>query len=73
MLTAADGPRALDVVAARGDEIDLILTDVVMPGMSGRELAEQVWRTRPDARVLFMSGYTEDAMPGTAYSRAARI
>ena len=62
VLAAADALQALDVVATHGAEIDLVLTDVVMPGMSGRDLAEELWRARPDMRVLFMSGYTEDAI-----------
>ena len=62
VMVAADGLQALDVVAAHGDQIDLVLTDVVMPGMSGRDLAEALWRKRPDTRVLFMSGYTEEAI-----------
>jgi two-component system cell cycle sensor histidine kinase/response regulator CckA len=60
--TAADGPDALRVLEAHGLGIDLVLTDVVMPAMSGRELAEEVWTRFPDMRVLFMSGYTEDAI-----------
>jgi two-component system, cell cycle sensor histidine kinase and response regulator CckA len=60
VLTAKDGPDALEVAAREAGTIHLLLTDVVMPGMTGRELAERVAATRPDARVLFMSGYTED-------------
>ena len=42
--------------------IDLIITDVVMPGISGRELVEQLAKSRPTAKVLYLSGYTEDAI-----------
>ena len=42
--------------------IDLVITDVVMPGISGRELVEHLAKTRPTAKVLYLSGYTEDAI-----------
>ena len=42
--------------------IDLVLTDVIMPGITGRELAERVRVQRPEAKVLFMSGYTDNEM-----------
>ena len=62
VLEAANGPRALEVFAAHPD-IDLLFTDVVMPGgLSGRELADRVRVSRPDLRVLFTSGYTENAI-----------
>jgi CheY-like chemotaxis protein len=73
VLEAPDGPAALAMVAGRG-RVDLILTDVVMPGMSGRTLADQLAARWPGVRVLYMSGYTDDAIvrhgmlePGLAY------
>ena len=62
VLVADCGQAALDLAAHHDGVIDLLLTDVVMPGMSGRELAEQLIPTRPGTRLLFMSGYTEDAI-----------
>jgi PAS domain S-box-containing protein len=62
VLEAPDGRRALELAERYGAAIDLLVTDVVMPGLSGRELAERLARTRPDLRVLYTSGYTDDAM-----------
>ncbi|MDI6099334.1 PAS domain S-box protein [Actinoplanes sp. NEAU-A12] len=59
VLTAYDGRNALDVVTEHGDEIDILLTDVIMPRMHGGELAERVTDLRPGIRVVFMSGYAE--------------
>jgi DNA-binding NtrC family response regulator len=62
VLAAADGREALRLREEYGGEIHLLLTDVVMPGMSGRELAERVSERWPGTRSLFISGYTDDAM-----------
>jgi len=62
VLAAADGPSALALARACSGRIDLLLTDVVMPGMNGRELAEALLIERPGTRVLFASGYTDDAV-----------
>jgi PAS domain S-box-containing protein len=60
VLEAADGREALARLADHPTAIDLVLTDMVMPGLSGRALAERVAAERPHTRVLFMSGYTDD-------------
>ena len=63
VLQAKDGARGAASWRAQYDgEIHLMLTDVVMPQMSGRELAEQLTPLRPDMKVLYMSGYTDDAI-----------
>jgi CheY-like chemotaxis protein len=62
VLEAADGREALTVAAEHAGPLDLVLTDVVMPEVSGRQLAEALVRQRPDLRLLFMSGYTDDSV-----------
>jgi len=62
VVDAANGDRALATLAAYGIDFDLVLTDVVMPGMGGRELADRLTAARPGVKVLFMSGYTDDAI-----------
>ena len=59
---AANGAEALDVIGTSVVPMDLLVTDVVMPGMNGRELVERVWQRWPQMKVLFMSGYTADVM-----------
>src|SRR5690606_31718026 len=58
VLEAANGGSALLVLQNHPTQIDLLLTDVVMPEISGRELAEKALTIRPDVKILFMSGYT---------------
>jgi len=58
----SSGDEALSLSDSLDREIDLLVTDVVMPGMSGRELAEILIVKRPATRVLFMSGYTDEAI-----------
>ncbi len=63
VLEAADGEEALRVFGAHAAAVDLLLTDVVLPGpLRGRELAERLAAVRPEIRVLFMSGYTENSI-----------
>lgn len=59
-LQAASGKDAIDALRKYSGDVHLLLTDVVMPGMSGRELAETIGKERPEIKVIFMSGYTED-------------
>ena len=58
--TAADGPAGLAALE-RGERVDLLLTDIGLPGLSGRQLADAARRLRPELRVLLMTGYAESA------------
>jgi signal transduction histidine kinase/ActR/RegA family two-component response regulator len=62
VLTAASGEEAVRICQQTADKFELMLTDVVMPGLSGREVAERVATCRPEMKVLYMSGYTDDAI-----------
>lgn len=71
---ARGATEAIQVMENRGDQIDLAVTDVLMPGMKGRELVERLDELRSDLKVLYMSAYTEDAAinigvlsPGTEF------
>jgi PAS domain S-box-containing protein len=73
ILPASSGRQALDVAARHNGSIDLLLTDVVMPGMSGPELEAQLRNSDGTIRTLYMSGYTDQAIVnhGMLYSQAA--
>jgi PAS domain S-box-containing protein len=62
VIEAEDGHTALELAAMHAGPIHLVLTDVVMPGISGRELAERIVNIRPGIKVLYMSGYTDQAI-----------
>ena len=62
VLEAGNGADALRVCEGEEVPVDLIVTDIVMPEMGGSELAKRIRERRPDARILFTSGYTEDAV-----------
>jgi PAS domain S-box-containing protein len=60
VLLASAGDQALEIAARHRGRIHLLLTDVVMPGLNGRMLSERLTSSRPETRVLFMSGYSDD-------------
>jgi len=62
ILTASSGAEALEISQSHKGHIDLLLTDVVMPNMSGRQLADSLHLSRPKTKVLFLSGYTENTV-----------
>ena len=64
VLQARDGAEALSIVQQHSGVIDLLLTDVVMPGLSGRDLADRVAILRPTIRVLYSSGYIPSSIAG---------
>ncbi|MCC7061647.1 MAG: PAS domain S-box protein [Planctomycetes bacterium] len=67
VLEARDGIEGLRVARAHGQKIDLLLTDLVMPHLGGRRLADQLVQERPDLRVLLLSGYADESVAGGAY------
>jgi two-component system cell cycle sensor histidine kinase/response regulator CckA len=64
--TASSGEEALERCRGRGLEPDLLITDVVMPEMDGPALVEEVRASRPDMKVIFISGYAESAFRSQA-------
>jgi DNA-binding NtrC family response regulator len=88
VIEAGDAAAALELLSSHGGPVHLLLTDVVMPGMNGRELYEEALSAHPDLKVLYMSGYSEDVIadrgvleegvrflqkPFTVQSRAAKV
>jgi signal transduction histidine kinase/CheY-like chemotaxis protein len=65
VIEASNGEEALRVYDRRGPEIHLVLTDMVMPRMSGRELGEKLRELKPDVKIVYMSGYTDDVLVHT--------
>jgi len=72
VLEAANGQDALALAAAHADPIHLVITDVVMPGLSGHELVQQLLPARPSVKVLYLSGYAQDAFATTAAAEAQK-
>jgi two-component system, cell cycle sensor histidine kinase and response regulator CckA len=70
VLTAGGWLEALDLVSRSSAAIDLVLTDIIMPGMGGRVLGERIRLLRPQVRVLYMSGYPDDAFGDAATAGA---
>ena len=62
VLEADSGEAGIAIADKHEGQIDLIITDVMMPGMSGREMVNKLNQTRPAIRILYLSGYTEDAI-----------
>jgi two-component system cell cycle sensor histidine kinase/response regulator CckA len=60
VLEASNGETGLSALAERGEDIDVVVTDVMMPGMTGRAMADQLLTTRPEMPVVFISGYADD-------------
>jgi signal transduction histidine kinase len=75
VITAADGPQALDIAASHPGEIHLLVTDVVMPHMLGKEVAERMRLIKPEIEVVFMSGYARPvlASQGRLYPGVALV
>jgi DNA-binding NtrC family response regulator len=65
VLEAHSGPEALDLLSKDGSAVQLVLTDVIMPGMSGPQLASEIHALRPELRIVFMSGYPADQITQT--------
>jgi CheY-like chemotaxis protein len=74
VLEAAGGAEALEIFASHDGQVDLLLTDMVMPGMNGTDLARRLVERKADLKILYVSGYSEDLAerrcelgPGSSY------
>ena len=70
VIEARDGAEALDLQAHHHGPIELLLTDIMMPRIKGPELASRLRGDRPETRVLYMSGYSDDVIRGVGRSQA---
>jgi len=73
VLDARDGDEALEIARQYGGPIHLLIADVVMPGLSGRDLSERLNIDRPDVRVLYTSGYTENLMIRAGFDQSLTL
>ncbi len=62
MVTASDGDEAISTITQFVGRIDVLLTDVILPGKNGKQVAEEVLQRRPEMKVAYMSGYTPNAI-----------
>jgi DNA-binding NtrC family response regulator len=60
VIAAKDGASALELAAQNSDKIDLLLADVVLPGISGRKVAEELTALHPEMKTIYMSGYSDE-------------
>jgi len=72
VLTAPDGEMALSIYQEAKEEIDLVILDVIMPGMGGRRCLEELLKMNPEAKVLVSSGYMLDEPPGATRKTGAK-
>ncbi len=61
-MTASNADQALLLIESYKEVIHLLLTDVIMPGMSGKQLSDEISKKRPGIKVLYMSGYTQEVL-----------
>ena len=72
VFSAASGEEAMEIIHNQGVEVDLLLSDVVMPGMNGIELAQTLVANAPETKIIFMSGYMQPALSLTITAKYER-